>query len=97
MSDSELLKKLASLVEPGKSGSDTRSKPINESWRPHSEIDENGGYNFWTNRLNKVSFGYIQDLVNQGDPSIKYTTVMEAWFVIQVVNQVILKTVLTQM
>lgn len=40
-------------------------------------IYENGGYNFWTNRLNKVSFGYIQNLVNQGDPSIKYTTIME--------------------
>jgi hypothetical protein len=37
----------------------------------------NGGYNFWTNRLNKVSFGYIQNLVNQGDPSIKYVTIME--------------------
>ena len=43
----------------------------------------NGGYNFWTNRLNKVSFGYIQDLVNQGDPSIKYTTVMEDCSIVQ--------------
>lgn len=42
-----------------------------------SYIYENGGYNFWTNRLNKISFGYIQNLVNQGDPSIKYTTIME--------------------
>ena len=37
----------------------------------------NGGFGFWTNRLNKVSFGYIQDLINQGDPSIKYTTILE--------------------
>lgn len=36
-----------------------------------------GGYNFWTGRLNRVSFGYIQNLVNQGDPNIKYTTVLE--------------------
>ena len=42
-----------------------------------SYIYQNGGYNFWTNRLNKISFGYIQNLVNQGDPSIKYTTIME--------------------
>jgi hypothetical protein len=43
----------------------------------------NGGYNFWTNRLNKVSFGAIQDLINQGDPSIKYTTVMEDCSIVQ--------------
>jgi hypothetical protein len=42
-----------------------------------------GGYNFWTNRLNKVSFAAIQDLVNQGDPSIKYTTIMEDCSIIQ--------------
>lgn len=51
LSESELLKKLASLVEPGNSGSDTRMKPINENWRPHSEIDENGGYVVSTPRL----------------------------------------------
>lgn len=44
MSDSHLLKKLAALVEPGPSGSDSRMKPPSESWRPHSEIDENGGF-----------------------------------------------------
>jgi hypothetical protein len=38
---------------------------------------QNGGYGFWNNRLNKVSFGYIYDLVNQGDPAIRYKTIME--------------------
>ena len=42
-----------------------------------SYIYENGGYNFWTNRLNKVTFSFIQNLVNQGDPSIKYTTILD--------------------
>lgn len=38
---------------------------------------QNGGYNFWTNRLNKVTFSFIQGLINQGDPSVKYTSVLE--------------------
>jgi len=40
-------------------------------------IYENGGYTFWNNRLNRVNFSFIQNLINQGDPSIKYTTVLE--------------------
>jgi len=70
VSDSELLKKLASLVEPGKSGSDLRAKPINESWRPHSEIDENGGYVVSTPRL-AGSIPDAQDLLKEAglDPN----------------------------
>jgi hypothetical protein len=36
-----------------------------------------GGYKFWTSRLNKVSFAYIQNLINNGDPVITYTTILE--------------------
>ncbi len=41
---SELLEKLASLVTPGPSGSDTRAANQPESWKPRMEVDESGGF-----------------------------------------------------
>ena len=41
---SELTEKLAALVSPGPSGSDTRATNTPESWRPRMEVDEEGGY-----------------------------------------------------
>ena len=32
----------------------------------------NGGYKFWTARLNKISFAFIQNLINNGYPDITY-------------------------
>jgi hypothetical protein len=40
-------------------------------------IYEGGGYNFWDSRLNRVTFATIYDLVNNGSPDIKYTTILE--------------------
>ena len=40
-------------------------------------IYENGGYNFWESRLNRVTFATIYDLVNSASPDIKYTTILE--------------------
>jgi hypothetical protein len=43
MSES-IAEKLAALISPGESGSDTRKNNTPEAWRPRMEIDEDGGY-----------------------------------------------------
>ena len=40
-------------------------------------IYEEGGYNFWESRLNRITYATIQDLVNNGSPEVKYKTVLE--------------------
>lgn len=34
-----------------------------------------GGYNYWNSKLNNISFGSIAELINNGAPEIKYTTI----------------------
>jgi len=41
---SELTEKLAALLSPGPSGSDTRATNTPESWKPRMEVDEQGGF-----------------------------------------------------
>jgi predicted phosphodiesterase len=41
---SELTEKLAALISPGPSGSDTRATNTPESWKPRMEVDEEGGF-----------------------------------------------------
>lgn len=41
---SELTEKLAALISPGPSGSDTRATNTPESWKPRMEVDEQGGF-----------------------------------------------------
>lgn len=36
-----------------------------------------GGYQFWKSRLEDVSFAKIYELINNGDPNVKYITVLE--------------------
>jgi hypothetical protein len=40
-------------------------------------IYENGGYNFWESRLNRITFASIYDIINTGSPDVKYTTILE--------------------
>lgn len=39
-------------------------------------IYENGGYNHWKSRLDRLSFANIARLINDGDPEITYKTIM---------------------
>jgi predicted phosphodiesterase len=41
---SELTERLAALISPGPSGSDTRATNTPESWKPRMEVDADGGY-----------------------------------------------------
>lgn len=41
---SELTDKIANLISPGPSGSDTRANNTPESWRPRMELDADGGF-----------------------------------------------------
>lgn len=36
-----------------------------------------GGYNYWDQRLTKVSYATIADLINNGSPNISYNTILE--------------------
>ena len=46
-------------------------------WERRKGVYLNGGFNFFTGLIENISFSNIKELVNQGSPLVKYTTITE--------------------